>query len=191
MSISLDYSSAYTYQFIGYTGHKVHTPPVQNPLISNIHVGNHEASEQLIGEILAHAHREEDRARALRLRSRNKFLQRDFENAFKDTALALRELGVEIPEVVSLKQADAMFDQVKAEILALGFDHICALPRTRNPRTDLIISLMNDAATNAWWGAGPGYPEWIGVTVSPTRMRMRSHSLTPDQKTINIALRYA
>jgi len=48
-------------------------------------------------------------------------LQQDFENTFRDTALALRELGVDIPEVVSLIQADAMFDQVKAEILALGF----------------------------------------------------------------------
>ena len=158
------------------------TAPAQNPLISNVNLGNHEASEQLIGEILAHAHREEDRARALRLRSRNKFLQRDFENAFRDTASALRELGIEIPEVVSLKQADAMFDQVKAEILALGFDHICALPKTRNPRTDLIVSLMNDAATNAWWGAGPGFSEWIGVTVSPTHIRTRSHSLIPDER---------
>jgi len=109
-------------------------------------------------------------------------LQRDFENAFRDTASALRELGVEIPEVVSLKQADAMFDQVEAEILALGFDHICALPKTRNPRTDLIVSLMNYAAMNAWWGARPGFPEWIGVTVSPTRIRMRSPSLTPDER---------
>jgi len=158
----------------------VHTSPVYNQLISNVHVGNHDASEQLIGEILVHAHREEDRARALRLRSRNKFLQRDFENAFRDTVSALRELGIEIPEVVPLKQADAMFDQVKAEILALGFDHICALPKSRNPRTDLIVSLMNDAATNAWWGAGPGFPEWIGVTVGPTRRPTRRHSLITD-----------
>ena len=79
----------------------------------------------------------------------------------------MHELGVEIPEVISLKQADAMFDQVKAEILALGFDRICALPRTRNLRTDLIVSLLNDAATNAFWGSGPGFPEWIGLTVSP------------------------
>ena len=99
-------------------------------------------------------------------------------NGFKDTVLALRELGVEIPEVVSLKQADAMFDQVKAEILVLGFNHICALPRMQSLRTDLVISLMNDTATNVWWGTGPGYPEWIGV--SPTCMRMRSHLLTPD-----------
>ena len=60
------YPSAYTHQFIGYMEHKVHTSPVQNPLISHMHVGNHEASEQLISEILAHAHREEDCAHALR-----------------------------------------------------------------------------------------------------------------------------
>jgi len=165
--------------------------PDSSSLISNAPIGNHEASEQLISEILAHARREEDRARALRLRSRNKFLQRDFENAFRDTVLALRELGVEVPEVVSVKQADAMFDQIKAEILALGFDHICALPRTRNPKTDLIVSLMNDAATNAFWGAGPGFPEWIGLTVSPTPCAYQVSLTDYRSKTINIALRYA
>ena len=157
----------YTHQFIGYTEHKVRTSANTNYVPSNMPVGNHEASEQLISEILAHARRKEDRARALRLRSRNKFLQRDFKNAFRDTVSALRELGVEVPEVVSLKQADAMFDQVKAEILTLGFDHICALPRTQNPMTDLIVSLLNDTATNAFWGASPGFPEWIGLTVRP------------------------
>jgi hypothetical protein len=161
---------------------KVYSPPTPVYLLSNISIGNHEASEQLIGEILAHARRDEDRARALRLRSRNKFLQRDFENAFRDIVSALRELGVDVPEVVSLKRADAMFDQVKAEILALGFDHICALPRTRNPRTDLVVSLMNDAATNAFWGAGPGFPEWIGLTVRPPTLCMlpRLRPLTTD-----------
>lgn len=105
--------------------------------------------------------------------------------------MALHELGVEIPEVVPLKEADAMFDQVKAEILALGFDHICALPRTRNPKTDLIISLMNDAATNAWWGAGPGFPEWIGVTVGSNPYTHEASLTDYRLKTINIALRYA
>ena len=90
-------------------------------VISNALIGNQAASDQLISKILAHARQEEDRARALRLRSRNRFLQRDFENAFKDTVSALHELGVEILEVISLKQADAMFDQGKAELLALGF----------------------------------------------------------------------
>ena len=154
-------------------------------------IGNQEASDKLISEILAHARQEEDRARALRLRSRNKFLQRDFKNAFKDTVSALRELGVEVPEVLSLKQADAMFDQVKAEILALGFEHICALPRARNPRTDLIVSLLNDAATNAFWGSGPGFPEWIGLTVSRTLCAYGVSLIDYRLKTINIALRYA
>ena len=31
----------------------MHTSPVQNPLISDMHVGNHEVSEKFIGEILA------------------------------------------------------------------------------------------------------------------------------------------
>ena len=139
---------------------------VQNPLISHMHVGNHEALEQLISEIFTHAHQEEDHACALWLQRHHKILQPYFENGFKDTVLALCELGVEISEVVSLKPAEAMFDQVKAEIPVLGFNHICALPRTQSPRTDLIISLMNDAATNVWWSTGLDIRnglEWLWV----------------------------
>jgi hypothetical protein len=117
-------------------------------------------------------------------------LQQDFENAFRDTVLALRELGVEVPAVGSLKQVDVMFDQVKAEILALRFDHICALPKTLNPRTDLVVSLLNDAATNAFWRAGSGFPEWIGLTVRPVPCVHDASLANCRLKTINIALWY-
>lgn len=78
---------------------------------------------------------------------------------------ALAEVGVNIPSTVSLKEADAMFDQVKAEILSVGFEYIASMPRTTDARTDLIVSLLNDAGTNAFWGAGSGFTDWIGLTV--------------------------
>ena len=65
-------------------------------------------------------------------------------------------------------EKEKSIDQIKAEILTLGFDHIYALPQTWNPKMDLIVSLMNNATTNAFWSAGLGFPEWIGLTVSPT-----------------------
>lgn len=38
-----------------------------------------------------------------------------------------------------------MFEQVKNEILAVGFDEILMIPRTTDPRTELAVSLLNDA----------------------------------------------
>lgn len=51
----------------------------------------------------------EDRGRALRLRSRNKFVRKDFQGALDDTIMALRELGVAVHTGVSRRDADAMY----------------------------------------------------------------------------------
>jgi len=38
-----------------------------------------------------------------------------------------------------------MFEEVKNEILAVGFDDIMLIPRTTDPRTELAVALLNDA----------------------------------------------
>lgn len=38
-----------------------------------------------------------------------------------------------------------MFEEVKNEILAVGFDEILMIPRSTDPRTELAVSLLNDA----------------------------------------------
>lgn len=38
-----------------------------------------------------------------------------------------------------------MFEEVKNEIMAVGFDNILTIPRTTDPKTELAISLLNDA----------------------------------------------
>ena len=38
-----------------------------------------------------------------------------------------------------------MFEEVKNEMLAVGFDEILMIPRTTDPRTELAVSLLNDA----------------------------------------------
>ena len=75
-----------------------------------------------------------------------------------------------------------MFEQVKNEILAVGFEEILCIPRARDARTDLAISLLNDAGTpaprgttidakhvlsgtNAYWSTGEGFVDVIGLTV--------------------------
>ena len=54
-------------------------------------------------------------------------------------------LGIEICYSPTRKQADIMFEQVKNEILAIGFDEILATPRTTDRKTELAVTLLNDA----------------------------------------------
>lgn len=128
--------------------------------------GNHDASNQLIAETLAHAIKPQDRAHALRLRGRNRFVQREFEGAYSDCALALKAMSVTLPSAVSFRDLNEAFDQMKVKLLRIGFDEILHLPRSTNPSTDLIVSLMSDAANNAFWGAPRGISDYIGLTVS-------------------------
>lgn len=59
-----------------------------------------------------------------------------------------------------------MFEQVKNEILAVGFEEILSIPKARDAKTDLAIALLNDASTNAYWSTGEGFADVIGLTVS-------------------------
>jgi len=76
-----------------------------------------------------------------------------------------------------------MFEQVKNEIMAVGFDEIINIPRTTDPRTELAVLLLNDAGKvnlfvplrqiltfvgmNAYWSSSPLiFADVIGLTVS-------------------------
>ena len=103
------------------------------------------ASDEVITETIRRAKSVEDTARCLRLRSRNKFASKDFAGALEDTLSALETLGVIVNPSPSRKEVDIMFEQVKNEILAVGFDDILSIPRAREARTDLAVALLNDA----------------------------------------------
>ncbi len=92
-------------------------------------------------------------------------MRNDFHPAFEDTLLALRILGVDLDRAPTRENADAMFEQVKNEILAVGFSSILAIPRTSDPRTDLAVALLGDAGTHAYWSTGEGFTDVIGLTV--------------------------
>lgn len=81
----------------------------------------------------------------LRLRSRNHYMRANYAAALNDTILGLHILGVDINSAPSRRDADSMFEQVKNEILAVGFDDILSIPRAREARTDLAVALLNDA----------------------------------------------
>ena len=63
----------------------------------------------------------------------------------KDVILALEALGIDLDFSQDPDEVNAMFEQVKNEILAVGFDDILNIPRARDSRTDLAIALLNDA----------------------------------------------
>lgn len=68
-----------------------------------------------------------------------------FSEALSDTLVALRLLGVEVKRSPSKREADMMFNQVKNEILAVGFEEIVAIPRATDPKTDMAVALLSDA----------------------------------------------
>jgi hypothetical protein len=72
-------------------------------------------------------------------------LKGTFSDALSDTLLALKVLGIEVNLSPTRRQADIMFEEVKNEMLAVGFDEILMIPRTTDPRTELAVSLLNDA----------------------------------------------
>ena len=102
-------------------------------------------SDNILRECYAHASQPEDKANLLRLRSRNNWLRGKFSEAFSDTLTALRILDIELNPKPTRRQVDTLFEQVKNEILAVGFEAILAIPRTVNAKIELAVVLLNDA----------------------------------------------
>ena len=138
----------------------------------------------MLQECLLRCDHPEEKARILRLRSRNHWTRGNYSAALNDNTLGLHLLGVDVNAAPTRREADLMFEQVKNEILAVGFDDILNIPRARDSRTDLAIALLNDAGeplcgrlfvpgltpnvmsgTNAYWSTGEGFADVIGLTV--------------------------
>ncbi|KAH9850662.1 histidine kinase [Lenzites betulinus] len=128
-------------------------------------------SDNLLQECLIRCESAEEKARLLRLRSRNHWMRGNYSAALNDNILGLHLLGVDVNAAPTRREADIMFEQVKNEILAVGFEDILAIPRARDTRTDLAIALLNDAGTNAYWSTGEGFADVIGLTTIQLALR--------------------
>lgn len=65
-----------------------------------------------------------------------------------------------------------MFEQVKNEIMAVGFDEILLIPRTTDKKTELAVTLLNDAGTNAYWSPSPScFVDVVGLTTIQLALR--------------------
>lgn len=139
----------------------------------------------------------------MRLRSRINWIQGSFEDAFNDSLAALRILGIDVPKNPTKRDQDIMFERVKDEILAIGFDEILEIPRATDPRTDLAVAVLNDAGmqgrlnrtlfahgglgTNAYWGEG--FSDLIGLTVSSYELcqgSLLTRWMTDDQTRVKV-----
>ncbi len=134
--------------------------------LNKVLIGDFVTSDELVQDCMLHAQRPEQTAYLLRLRSRNHWMRGNFKDALSDNLLALKILGVEIDPAPTRRKADRMFEEVKNEILAVGFDEILSIPRTTDPRHLLAVELLNDAGTNAYWSTSPAFADVIGLTVS-------------------------
>jgi len=133
--------------------------------------GDIDSSDEVLAIAMSRAKSPEDQARALRLSSRNKFSQKDFSGALEDTLTALETLGVKVNPAPTNREVDTLFEQVKNEIVAIGLENILSIPRSQDYRVDLTVQLLNDAGMNAYWNAGDGFSDVIGLTTIQVALR--------------------
>jgi len=72
-------------------------------------------------------------------------MRNNFTDALTDTLSALKLLGVEVNPAPTRREATKMFERVKNEILAVGFDSFLSIPRSLDSRTEIAVKLLNDA----------------------------------------------
>jgi len=133
--------------------------PIRSGYLSS-NTGNYDEAHRTIHDCLGRPISIEERARVLRLRSRIHWMQGSFDDALNDSLAALHILGIDVPKAPTKRDQDIMFEQVKDEILEIGFDEILGIPRATDPRTDLAVAVLNDAGVSRlvashyfhlWW----------------------------------------
>ncbi|KAF9258589.1 dual-domain HisK/Mak2 protein kinase [Marasmius fiardii PR-910] len=134
--------------------------------------GDYATSNTYIQQCLAHTEKPEEIASLLRSRSRNHWMRNNFTEALTDTLSALRLLGVEVNPAPTRRDSDRMFERVKNEILAVGFDSFLSIPKASDTRTEIAVKLLNDAGTNAYWSPSPiAFADVIGLTTTHHALR--------------------
>ncbi|KAG7090785.1 hypothetical protein E1B28_009870 [Marasmius oreades] len=127
--------------------------------------GDYATSNAYIQECLDHTEKPEEIANLLRSQSQNHWMRNNFTEALTDTLSALRLLGVEVNPAPTRRDSDRMFERVKNEILAVGFDSFLSIPKASDKRTEIAVKLLNDAGTNAYWSPSPlAFADVIGLT---------------------------
>jgi hypothetical protein len=82
-------------------------------------------------------------------------MRNEFADALQILLSALHILGVDVNAAPSKEDADKMFEEIKGQILNIGFEEILRMPRTTDHRINLAVSLLSDAG--AWSLNAPEY----------------------------------
>ena len=70
----------------------------------------------------------------------------DFAGGLEKTIEALKLFGVEVNLAPTDEEMDSLFEEVKNDILAIGFKKLVELPRAHDPRVELTIQLLTVAS---------------------------------------------
>lgn len=134
--------------------------------------GDYLSSNRIILSCLEHANTLEEQSTLLRLRSTNHFMSGNVAEALSDTLHALKTLGIQVNHSPSRSESDEIFEEVKNEILAVGFEEIIHLPEATDPRTELTIALLNDAGMHAYWSPSRlAFVDVLGLTTIKVALR--------------------
>ncbi|EIN13359.1 histidine kinase [Punctularia strigosozonata HHB-11173 SS5] len=133
--------------------------------------GLYPESDADLDDCFPHAVHPEDKAKILRLKSRNHWARNDYVSGLRTILHALHILDIEIDSSPSREAADTMFENVRNDILAIGFDDILAIPRATDPAVDLAVSLLGEAGAHAYWSFAEGFLDVVGLTVIQLALR--------------------
>ncbi|KAK7029643.1 Chk1 protein kinase [Paramarasmius palmivorus] len=129
-------------------------------------------AHEYIQQCMDYTDKAEEIANLLRSRSQNHWMRNDFTGALDDTLSALKLLSVEVNPAPTRREAGRIFERVKNEILAVGFDSFLSIPGATDTRTELAVRLLNDAGTNAYWSPSPtAFADVIGLTTIQLALR--------------------
>lgn len=143
IKLSSELYTTYVYRLLSWKGRS--KVQVQTNPPDTTSIGDAAKSIEVLEDTYNKALLPEDRAQCLRIQSQNQFVLRDFSAALRHILSALNELGIKIDANVSRKDADALFQTVKNQVLQRGFDSILAIPKTTDKRARLVVQLLNDA----------------------------------------------
>lgn len=129
-------------------------------------------------------------------------MRNKFADALANTLRALRLLGIEMDLNPTSEMAESMFEEVKNQMLAIGFDSVLQMPRATDAKMEIASSLLSDAGTyarahyefplliissqalHAYWNTSGYFTNVIGLSVSPTLSPSRT-ILTDDCRPYN------
>lgn len=157
--------------------------------LTELSIGEVDSSNRYLEEVYNKVSSPEDKAQCLKIRSRNKFTVNDFLGGLKDTLNALEVLGITINLSPSEQEANRLFDEVQSEITEMGPDQILAIPRSDNPRAELIMQLLSTAGKalcnmkgyfidimfqgmNAYWRHGDGFADVATLSLTVRRLKL-------------------